>query len=127
MRTLAVFALLTASLANAAEVATTADANTKVTRINERDLMVQCAAETASIQIHFAGAERIDYGLFGELSVFKADGHVHYRPDVYQLIDGKVKRVRVSYKLNGTDRATMNFSKFRKDAPLIIHMGAVTI
>src|SRR5215471_7371849 len=101
MRTFAVvFILLTASLANAGEVATTTDANTRVTRINERDVMVRCAAETASIQLHFTGAERIDHGTFGDLLIFKSGGRVHYHPDVYQVIDGKVKSVKVTYKLN---------------------------
>jgi len=129
MKTLAVvFALVTVSLASAAVVVTTADANTKITRLNERDVMVQCAAETATIQVHFAGAERIDHGSLGELLIYKAGGgRAHYRPDVYQLIDGKVKPVRISYKLNGADRATINFGKFNKDAPLILRMGAGTL
>jgi len=129
MKTLAVvFALVTMNLASAAEVVTTADANTKVTRLNELDLMVQCAAETASIRVHFAGAERIDYGSLGELLIFKArGGRAHYHPDVYQLIDGKVKSVSISYKLNGADRATINFGKFKKDAPVILRRGAATL
>jgi hypothetical protein len=123
----AVFTLVLASLASAAEVVTTAGANTKITWLNELDIMVQCAAETGSIQLHFTGAERIDYGTSGDLLVFKGGGgRAHYRPDIYQLIDGKVKSVRVSYKLNGPDRATMNFDKFKKEAPVILRRGAAT-
>jgi hypothetical protein len=124
----AVFTLVLASLASAAEVVTTADANTKVTRLNELDIMVQCAAETGSIQLHFAGAERIDHGTSGDLLIFKGGGggRAYYHPDIYQLIDGKVKSVRVSYKLNGPDRATMSFLNFKKEAPLILRRGAAT-
>ena len=124
----AVFTLVLASLASAAEVVTTADANTKITRLNELDIMVKCAAETGSIQLHFAGAERIDRGtLGGDLLIFKGGGgRAYYRPDIYQLIDGKVKSVRVSYELRGSDSATMTFLNFRKEAPLILRRGAAT-
>ena len=75
----------------------------------------------------FAGAERIDHGASGDLLIFKGGGgRAYYHPDVYQVIDGKVKSVSVSYELGGPDRATMNFLNFRKEAPLILRRGAAT-
>jgi hypothetical protein len=123
----AVFAFVTVSLASAADIVTSTDGNTKVTMLNTRDLMVRAASQPAAIELHFAKAERIDYGSAGELDIFTANGELHYKPDVYQMVHGKLKPVSVIYKMNGKDRVTMKFGKFDKDVPLIVHHGAATI
>ena len=116
-------------LASAADIVTTAnDRNTKVTMLNDRDLMIQAASESAAIQLHFNGADRIEFGMAGELIVMKSNGGlVRYRPDVYQMIKGKLHPVTVSYRLAGKDRVTMNFEKFDKSKPVIVRRGAATL
>jgi hypothetical protein len=124
----AVFTFVTVSLANAADIVTTPDGNTKVTMLKAGDMMIQATSQPAAIELHFANAERVDFGLGGELDIIKTNGSlVRYKPDVYQMVNGKLKPVGVSYKMNGNDRVTMKFSKFNKDAPLIVHHASATI
>jgi hypothetical protein len=124
----AVFAFVTVSLANAADIVTPSDGNTKVTMLNARDMMIRAASQPAAIELHFANADRIDFGPAGELEIIKTNGSlVHYKPDVYQMVNGKLKPVSVIYKMNGRDRVTMKFGKFDTDSPLIVHRGAATL
>lgn len=124
----AVFTFAAVSFAGAADVVATTDGNTKVTMLNARDMMVQATSAPASVDLHFAGAERIDFGSAGELTIIKNNGRlVRYRPDAYQMIGGKLKPVGLTYKMNGKDRVTMKFGKFDKESPLIIHHGAATL
>ena len=123
-----VLTFVAVSLASAADVVTTPDGNAKVTMLKAGDMMIRAASQSAAIELHFANAERIDFGLAGELDVIKTNGSlVRYKPDVYQMVNGKLKPVAVIYKMNGGDRVTMKFGKFDKDAPLIVHHASATI
>ena len=124
----AVFTFVTVSLANAADIAATPNENTRVTMLKSGDMMVRAASQTAAIDLHFAHAERIDFGMANELDIIKDNGILlRYRPDAYQMVNGKLKPVAVIYKLNGNDHVTMKFGKFDKDEPIIVHHGAATI
>jgi hypothetical protein len=94
--------------------------------VNSRDLIVQGEAETAPVQLHFGGAERIDLGRPGELIVIRHGSRQHYRPDAYQIIDGKWRPLTVGYTVNGADRVTVNFGNFDDSAPVYLRYGAVT-
>ena len=99
-----------------------------VSTLNSRDLMIQGASETAPVQLHFTGAERVELVAPGELCVTRYGARQqHYRPDAYQIINGKVRHLRVSYKLNGGDRVTVNFGNFDASAPIILRDGAATL
>ena len=114
--------------ASAADIVATAAPQTVVTMLNDRDLMIQTADASAAVQLHFAGTDRIEFGDAGELLVMKSSGgRARYRPDVYQMIDGKFKRVIVSYKLDGGNRVTMRFGKFDSSAPVYVRRGAATM
>src|ERR1700734_3191803 len=78
-----------------------------ISTVNSRDLIIQGALETVPVQLHFGGAERIELGRPGELIVLRHGSRQHYRPDVYQIIDGKWRPLTVSYTLNGGDRVTV--------------------
>jgi hypothetical protein len=124
----AVFTFVTVGLASAADIVTTPDGNTKVTMLKAGDMMIRAASQPAAIELHFANTERIDFGMAGELDIIKTNGSlVRYKPDVYQMVHGKLKPVAVIYKMNGNDRVTMKFNKFDKDAPLIVHHGSAVI
>jgi hypothetical protein len=121
-------ALATGTLAKAADVVTTPEAKTRVTLLNSRDMMIQADSESASVELHFAGADRIDYGLAGELSIIKNNGNiVRYRPNAYQVINGKVHPVTVQYKMEGKDRVKVSLRKFDKSAPVILQRGATVL
>lgn len=95
---------------------------------NSRDLMIQGASENAPIQLHFAGAERLELVAPGELCVVRHGvRQQHYRPDAYQIIDGKTRHLTVSYRVDGGDRVTVSFGNFDKSAPIFLRDGAATL
>jgi hypothetical protein len=111
----------------AANIANTS-APASISTVNSRDLMIQGASENAPVQLHFAGAERLEIVAPGELCVTRyGSRQQHYRPDAYQIINGKVRHLRVSYKLNGGDRVTVNFENVDNSAPIIVRDGALTL
>ena len=125
MKTRSATALLAGLLILAAGPLLASDA---VTMLNSRDMMIQPASDTATVQLHFAGADRIDFGVAGELYVIRTNGaRVRYRPDVYQMVHGKMRMVAVNYTLVGHDRVTMNFGKFDRSLPVILRRGASTL
>ncbi len=112
--------VLAAKLVNASAPAT-------VSTVNSRDLMIQGVSESAPLQLHFAGAERFDLGAPGELCVIRHGSRQHYRPDAYQIIDGKTRHLTVSYTLNGGDRVSIHFGNFDIGAPIFLRDGASTL
>ena len=97
-----------------------------ISTVNSRDLIIQGALETVPVQLHFGGAERIDFGRPGELIVMRHGSRQHYRPEAYQIIDGKWRPLTVGYTINGGDRVTVNFGNFDNSAPVFLRYGAVT-
>jgi hypothetical protein len=91
-----------------------------ISTVDSRDLIIQGAFETVPVQLHFGGAERIELGHPGELVVMRHGSCQHYRPDVYQIIDGKWRPLAVSYTLTGGDRVTVNFGNFDNSAPVFL-------
>jgi hypothetical protein len=98
-----------------------------VSTVNSRDVVIQGASETVPVQLHFAGAERIEFGRPGELIVMRHGSRQHYRPEAYQIIDGKWRPLAVGYTLNGGDRVIVKFGNFDNSAPIFLRYGAVTV
>jgi hypothetical protein len=121
-----ILSLIPSSPASAASIVGT-PAFASVSRLNSRDLMIQGASEIAPVQLHFAGAERLQLGTPGELLVNRRGSLKHYRPDAYQMIKGKARHLTVSYTLNGGDRVTVNFGNFDRSAPIFLRDGASTL
>jgi hypothetical protein len=97
-----------------------------ISTVNSRDLIIQGASETAPVQLHFGGAERIELGPPGELIVMRHGSRQYYRPDAYQIVDGKWRPLTLGYTLDGADRVTVNFGNFDNSAPVFLRYGAVT-
>ena len=113
------------STAMAAEASATITARAAVTMLNARDMVFQPGSETAHVQVHFADADRIQPGGPGELFITRANGNrVAYRPEAYQMINGKMKPVTVSFTKEGRGRVRLNFGKFDQNAPLILRRAA---
>jgi hypothetical protein len=114
-------ALVAAPIANTSVAAS-------VSTVNSRDLVIQGVSETAPVQLHFAGAERLELGMPGELCVIRhGSRREHYRPDAYQIINGKARHLTVSYKLEGGDRVTVHFGNADSGAPIFLRDGAATL
>lgn len=120
-----ILSLIPASPALAANVVNTA-ASGPVSTVNSRDLIIQGAAETAPVQLHFAGAERIEVGRPGELLVMRHGLRQHYRPEAYQIINGKWRPLSVGYRVEGADRVIVNFGNCDNSAPIFVRYGAAT-
>ena len=102
-------------------------ASASVSALNARDLVIQSVAAGASFQLHFSGAEHIDFGSPGELLIMRHGLREHYRPEAYQMIEGKMHRVVVSYSRVGSDRVNVNFIKYDPSAPIILRGGGATL
>jgi len=100
---------------------------TTVSRLNSRDLMIQGASETGKVELHFAGAELIERGGPGELLVNRRGSLKHYRPDAYQIVNGKTRHLTVRFTLDGADRVTVSFGNFDNSAPIFLRDGASTL
>ena len=121
-----ILSLIPGSPVLAANIVNTS-APASVSTVNSRDLIIQGASETAPVQLHFAGAERIELAGPGELIVLRHGSRQHYRPDAYQIINGKARHLTVGYKVNGGDRVTVNFGNFDNSAPIFLRDGASTL
>lgn len=65
-------------------------------------------AATSSVELHFAGAERITPNGTGGLDIVKADGSLwHYRPKVYQMVNGKRHDVMPAYHIVDKDKVDL--------------------
>ncbi len=121
-----ILSLIPGSPALAANIVNTS-APASVSTVNSRDLMIQGASETAPVQLHFAGAERLELVAPGELCVIRHGSRPqYYRPDAYQIINGKAHHLTVSYTFNGGDRVTVNFGNVDNSAPIFLRDGAST-
>jgi hypothetical protein len=90
-------------------------------RSGMKDLVVEPGTDPASVELHFAGAQRITFGEVGTLVIVKADGSLwRYKPSVYQMIDGKRKYVNVSFHYIGRDRVSLKVGKVDSSAPLVV-------
>lgn len=119
--------LFASHAARAADVVTTPEAGTKITRVKGNNLLVESSSGSPVVNIQFTGSDRVERGWAGELIVMKGDGgRVHYRPDAYQMINNRFKVVHVEYKLDGKDRVAMTFGKFDASAPIFIRRGLTT-
>jgi hypothetical protein len=98
-----------------------------VSTVNSRDLVIQGVSETARVQLHFAGAERLEFAAPGELCVIRHGSRQRYRPDAYQIVNGKARHLTVSYTFNASDRVTVNFGNFDNSAPIFLRDGASTL
>jgi hypothetical protein len=114
--------LLTGTYALAAKITPTSDA---VVKTNDSDIMVM-PGTTDNLRLHFSGADRLHREFPGGLTVYQANGEtMHYRPDAYQMINGKLKAVDLSFHIEGRDQVTVKFGKIDKSAPVFLKRGGV--
>jgi hypothetical protein len=87
----------------------------------DRDFVIQPGTDPSSVQLHFAGAQRVTFSGTGALEIVNLDGHAwRYRPEVYQVVNGKRKVVAVGFSFLGRNRVALRLSKYDPSAPLIV-------
>jgi len=97
-----------------------------VVTTNGSDVTLMPGTGSDTLRLHFAGAQIITHESARGLMIVKAGGQLlHYRPEAYQLIDGEMKPVEVSFKIEGKDQVVVQFGKMDKNAPVILRQGAV--
>jgi len=97
-----------------------------VVKTNDSDLMVMPGAGAGAVRLHFSGAERLRNDFRGGLTIIKDNtGSMHYRPEAYQVVNGKFKSVEVHFRIEGKDEATVEFGKTDPGVPVILRWGAV--
>jgi hypothetical protein len=80
------------------------------------------ATNNGSVELHFAGAERVSQNGKGGLDVFKADGSVwHYRPNVYQVVNGKRRSVLPNYHIVDRDRVELQMKNADPSAAVVVN------
>jgi hypothetical protein len=83
--------------------------------------VIEPGTDPSSVQMHFAGAQRVRYSGAGELEIVNTDGHAwHYRPEVYQIVNGKRKLLSVAFSFLGRDRVALRLDKYDRSVPLIV-------
>ncbi len=120
-----VLSFISGSPAMAANIANTT-ASGSISTVKSRDLIIQGEAETAPVHLHFTGAERVELGRPGELFVTRHGVRQHYRPEAYQIINGKWRPLSIRYAINGGDLVTVNFGNFDDSVPIFVRYGAST-
>jgi hypothetical protein len=98
---------------------------TNVLKTNDSDLTVMPGAGSEPVQLQFSGAAHLYANAPGELTVFKATGAVtHYRPVAYQMVDGKMKRIEVHFRIDSKNQATLQLGARDENAPVVLQGGA---
>ena len=88
---------------------------------SNRDLVIEPGTDPSSVQLHFAGAQRVRYSGTGELEIVNTDGHMwRYHPEVYQIVNGKRRLITVGFSFVGRDRVTLRLTKYDAAEPLIV-------
>jgi hypothetical protein len=92
-----------------------------------RNLVMEPGSDPNSIQLHFNGAQRVSIGPVSSLEIVSADGTSwHYRPELYQVVNGKRHNVAVSFHIVDMSHVTLRVKKFDATAPLILGPVATT-
>lgn len=77
--------------------------------------------EPYSVQLHFAGAEKVTFYDAGTLRIHKADGTTwKYRPNVTQTVNGKRKFLNADFKIVGKDRVEVEATTVDAVAPVLV-------
>jgi hypothetical protein len=104
-----------------------APASGSVVQTNSTDLMVM-PGTADNLRLHFSGADLLHHEFPGGLTVYQTNGETkHYRPDAYQVINGKHKAVDISFHIEGRDQVTVKFGKMDKSAPVFLKRGGVML
>lgn len=86
-----------------------------------KDLVVEAGTDPKSVELHFAGAQKVEFGEAGGLRITRANGSIwHYKPQVYQLVNGKRHYVVVGFHFIGKDRVALRPGRFDTSAPLVV-------
>ena len=122
----AVMGIMTLATGSYALASESNQAPGSVVKTNGSDVMLAPGAGSNTLRLHFVGAEIITHEAHGGLMIVKARGQLlHYRPDAYQLINGKIKPVEVHFVIEGKDLAVVQFGQIDENAPVVLKRGAV--
>jgi hypothetical protein len=87
----------------------------------EYDFVVAPQADPKAIQLHFAGASKVEVTSSGDLSVVGKSGHIAFhKPEVYQEIDGKRQVVRGGFTISANRTVGFSLADYDRSRPVTI-------
>jgi hypothetical protein len=121
------FATTLAGAALAAEATTTtAGTSTPSTvhvtgaGVNQR-AVIEAGTDPSALTLHFPGASKVSNAFPGGLEILNGGGAMwHYRPQVYQIVNGKRREVAATFRVTGKDSVVLVVGKIDKTADLIV-------
>jgi hypothetical protein len=94
---------------------------TRVGQPSVQDMVIEPGADPSELQLHFAGAERVTRNASGNLDIVKKDGSMwHYKPEVYQVVNGKRKPVVAGFRILDKDRVSLRVDHADPSAAIVI-------
>jgi hypothetical protein len=86
-----------------------------------KDLVVEAGADPSSVELHFEGAQKVEFADVGTLRITRSDGTFWiYKPSAYQVVNGKQRFVPLAFHAIGKDRVALRLGKFDASAPLVV-------
>ncbi len=88
---------------------------------NAKQAVIEAGTDPSSVEIHFANAQRVSNAFGGGVEVVSKDGSLwHYRPHVYQTVNGKEREIAASFKVVDKDRVSLVVGKIDPTVPLVV-------
>lgn len=86
-----------------------------------KDLVVEAGSDPSAVELHFAGARKVEMIDTGTLRITDKDGSTwRYKPTAHQFVNGKQKTLVVGFKHVGQDKVTIWINKYDAAAPVVI-------
>jgi hypothetical protein len=116
-----IFTLLAIGTITSAIAASGVDSQDRGHGPSRHELVIQPGTDPSTVQLHFVGAQRVTFSGVGSLQIIKADGGIwKYKPQVYQMVNGKRRDVPVTFSTVGRDRVALRVHKFDSSEPLMV-------
>lgn len=86
-----------------------------------KEVVIEAGTDPSALELKFPGAQKVTFESVGTLLVTNHDGSIwRYKPDVYQMVDGKRKQVLFGFHFVGNDRVSLKVNKLNRTAPLVV-------
>ncbi len=88
---------------------------------NAKLAVIEAGTDPSTVQIHFADAQRVSTAFGGGLDVVSKDGNLwHYRPQVFQTVNGKRHDIAATFRVVDRDRVVLVVGKIDASVPLVV-------
>lgn len=86
-----------------------------------KEVVLEAGTDPSTLELRFPGAQKVTFENVGTLLVINHDGSLwRYKPEVYQVVNGKRKPVLFGFHFVGNDRVSLKVQKLNPSAPLVV-------